>query len=115
MAQHSAARAPVVGPVPSDRRRPTLPVSLPLPRFATQDFVLDPDTVQSHLVVTQLYPASPGSQSSTPCFDLAKFDSENSRTALSVFLVFDVVSVVPEEMDMSRFAPLSPQSSPVST
>ena len=35
----SALPAPVVRPLPFDRRRPTLPVSvsLPLPRFATQD------------------------------------------------------------------------------
>ena len=85
-------------------------------RFATQDFALDLDTAQSHLVVTQLYPASPGSQSSTPCYDLAEFDTENYRTALSGSTVSDVVSVVPEDMlmDTSRFAPLRPQSSPVS-
>ena len=79
--QYGAPPAPVVGPVPSDRWRPTLPVLLLLPRFATQDFTPDPDTAQSHLVATQLYPASPGSRLSTPCFDLAEFDSETSRTA----------------------------------
>ena len=39
IAEYSALPAPVVRPFPSDRRRPILPVSvsLPLPRFASQD------------------------------------------------------------------------------
>ena len=60
VAQYSAPPAPGVCPFPSDRRRPILPVSLPLPHFATQDFTLEPDTTQSHSVATQLYPSSPG-------------------------------------------------------
>ena len=98
VAQYSAPPAPVVCPFPSDRRRPTLPVSLPLPRFTTQYFALYPDTAQWDLVATQLYPSSPGSRSSTPCYDLAEFDSENCRIAMSGSLVFDAVSVVPEDM-----------------
>ena len=106
---HSAG--PVVCPFPLGRRRPTLLVSLLLPCFATQDLALEPDTAQSHSVATQLYP------SSTPCYDLAEFDSENSCTAMSCSSVSDVVSVVPVDMltETSRFAPLSPQCSPVST
>ena len=77
IAEYSAPPAPVVCPFPSDRRRPTLTVSLP--RFATQDFALKPDTALPHSVATQLYPSSPGSRSSTPCYDLAEFDSKNSR------------------------------------
>ena len=80
LAEYSAQPAPVVCPFPSDRRRPTLPVSLPQPRFGTQDFALQPDTAQSHSVTTLLYPSSTVSWSSTPCYDLAEFDSENSRT-----------------------------------
>ena len=62
-------------------------MSLPLPGFATQEFAL----TQSHLVVTQLYPSSPGSRSSTTCYDLADVDSENSRTAMSSSPVSDLV------------------------
>ena len=51
------------------------------PRFATQD--VTPDNAQSLSVATQLYPSSPGSWSSTPCFDLADFDSECFRVAMS--------------------------------
>ena len=94
MAQYSGPPAPVVCPFPSDRRQPILPVSLPLPHFATQDSALDLVTAHSHLVSTQLYPSSPGSRSSTPCYDLAEFDSENPRTAMSGSPVSDVVSVV---------------------
>ena len=103
-------------PFTSDRRRPTLPVLLPLPRFSTQDFALTPDAAQSHSVAAQLYPLSPGSWSSTLCYDLAEFDSDNSRTAMSSSPVSDVVSVMPVDMlpDTSRFGPLRPQCSPVS-
>ena len=60
VAQYRAPPAPVVCLVPSVRRRPTLPVSLPLPRFAVQNFALDPVTTPSHLVATQLYPGGGG-------------------------------------------------------
>ena len=43
IAQYSAPLAPVVCPFPSGRRQPILPMSLPLPRFATQDIA--PDTL----------------------------------------------------------------------
>ena len=56
--EHSAPPSPVVYPIPSDRRRPNLQMSLP--RFATQDFALTPDTTPPHSVATQLYPSSPG-------------------------------------------------------
>ena len=49
VAQYCAPPAPV----PSDWWRPTLPVSLLLQCFATQDFALDLVTTQSHLVATQ--------------------------------------------------------------
>ena len=55
IAEYSAPPAPVVCPLPSDRRRPALPVSLPLPHFATEDFALKPDTAPPYLVATQLY------------------------------------------------------------
>ena len=73
------------------RQIPTLPVSLP--RFATQDVALD--IALSLSVATQLYPSSPGSRSSTPCFDLADLDSECSRAAMSSSPVSDVMPVVP--------------------
>ena len=46
-------------------------------------FALEPDTAQSHSLAIQLYPSSPWSRSSTPCNDLAEFDSENSYAAMS--------------------------------
>ena len=82
-AQYSAPPASVVCPFPSSRRRATLP--LPLPHFAAQNVALD--NAQSLSVATQLYPSSPGAQSSTPCFDLANFDSSSP--------VSDVAPVVP--------------------
>ena len=92
-------------------------MSLTLPSFATQDFALTPEAAQPHLVVTQLYPSSPGSWMSTPCYDLAEFDSDNSHTVMSNSPVYDIVYVVPVDMfsATSRFVPLIPQGSPVST
>ena len=89
-------------------------MSLPLPRFATQDSLWNRIP---HSVATQLYPSSPGSRSSTPCYDLAEFDLDNSRTAMSCSPVSEVVSMVPVDTltATSRSAPLSPQCSPVST
>ena len=72
------------------------------PRFATQD--VTPDNAQSLSVATQLYPSSPRSWSSTPCFDLADFDSECFRVAMSSSPVSDVVPVVPVD---SRSVPVS--------
>ena len=94
-------------PFPSDRRQPTLPVSLPLPRFTKYDTTLTPDPTQPQSDATQLYPLSPGSGSSTPCFD-----SDNSCVVMS-----DVVSVVSLDMlsAASRFSPLNPQGSLMST
>ena len=98
IAAYSALPAPVVRPFPSKRRRPTLPVSLPLRRFATHDITPTPDPAH-------------------PCYDLAEFDLDNSRVVMSESPVSDVVSVVSFEMlsATSRLAPLSPQGSPVST
>ena len=104
IAEYSVPTAPIVRPFPSDRWRPTLD------RWR-------PDTAQPHSVVTQLYPSSPGSRSSTPCYDLAEFDSENSQAAMSDYPVSDVMYVVSVDMfsATSPFAPLNPQGSPVST
>ena len=52
---------------------PTLPVSMPLPRFANKDFV--PSPLQSVLVAAQPYPTSPESRASTVCVDLDAFAS----------------------------------------
>ena len=73
---------------------------------------LDPNTAQSHLVATQLYPTSPVSRSSTLCYDLAEIDWQTSCIALSG----SPVSVVSVDMfsDKNRFVPLSPQRLPVS-
>ena len=68
------------------------------PSDRSQDFALTPDAAQLHSVVTQLYPSSPGSRSSTPCYDLAEFDSENTHTAMSSSPVSDVVAVMPVDM-----------------
>ena len=139
VAQNSAPVAPVMCPFLSGQRRLSLAVSLPLPRFATQDVA--PDT--AHSIATQLCPSSPASRSSTPCFDLADFDSECYRAAMSSSPVSDVVPVAPVDLlsetswfvpvevvewgvvksselcsDMStitsRFSPLKPPGSPVS-
>ena len=50
--------SPVLSPVLLGRRRPTLPLFLPLPCFAVQNVA--PDNAQSLSVATQLYPSSPG-------------------------------------------------------
>ena len=55
-----------------------MPVSLPLPRFTMQSVA--PDISQSSSVATQKYQSSPVSLSSTPCLDLAVFDSECSES-----------------------------------
>ena len=47
---------------------------------------------------TQLYPLSPGCGSSTPCYGLAEFDSDNSRVVITESPVSDVVSVVSFDM-----------------
>ena len=73
--KYSAPQVSRMCSVPSGWRRPILPASLLLPRcFATQDGA--PDIAQSFSVATQLHTSSPGSRSSTPCLDLAAFDSE---------------------------------------
>ena len=74
-----------------------------------------PSPVRSE--VTQLYPLSPGSGSSNPCYDLSVFDFDKSRLVVSESPVSDVVSVVTLEMlsAMIVCAPLSPQGLPVYT
>ena len=71
--------SPVLSPVLLGRRRPTLPLFLPLPCFADQNVA--PDNAQSLSVATQLYPSSPGRR--PHCFDLADFDSECSQVVMS--------------------------------
>ena len=89
--QYSALMALVMCQVSSSRQRPSLPVSLSLslPRFATRD--VTPDTAPSLPVVIRPCPSSSGSRLSTPVFDLAEFDSECSRAAMSSSPVSDVV------------------------
>ena len=58
---------------------PILPVLIPLPRFADNNFVLSP--VWSSLVTTQQYLSSPDSRASTACVDLDAFSSECSRSS----------------------------------
>ena len=75
VAQYQAPPAPVMCPFLSNRRRQ---LSLPLPLFA------NPDTAQDNV---QSLPSSfhrfPKNRSSTPCVDLAEFDSDCSWGALS--------------------------------
>ena len=54
-------------------------MSIPLPRFADQNFV--PSPIQSSMVPTQQYPSSPDSHVSTVCVDLDAFSSECSRSS----------------------------------
>ena len=107
-------------------RRLILPVSFPLLRFATQNVA--PDIGQSSSVVTQKYPSLPGSQSSTPCLDLAAFDSEclGSATMGSPVSAVDVDRGVLDSPELNEvvasgmctitswFSPLNPRQSPVS-
>ena len=107
--------------------QPILPVSLPLPRFATQPVA--PDIGQSSSVVTQKYPSSPGFRSSIPCLDLAVFDSGCSGSVSidspvsAVDMDRDVVDqpelgeIVGSGMatTMSRFSALNPRWSPLSS
>ena len=124
--KYSAPQVPRTCLVPSGWRQPILPVSLSLPRFATQDVVLDIRQLSS--VTTQLYPSSPGSRSSTPCLDLTTFDSRVFSSATdgspvsAVIVDWGVVGspelseAVASNMSTitSRFSPLDPQQSPVS-
>ena len=55
---------------------PILPVSMPLLRFATKEFV--PSPVRSALVATRPYPSSPESYASTTCVDLDASDCSGS-------------------------------------
>ena len=72
---------------------------------------------RSPSVATQMHLSSPGSRSSTLCFDLADFDSESSPAALSSSGIPGIpvspVSSVPMDLlvDTSWFMPLSPQFS----
>ena len=114
IAQYSAPLAPVMCPVLSGRRRLSLPVSmsLPLPRSTTRD--VTPDTAPSLPVEIRPCPSSPGSRSSTPVFDLAEFDSECSRAAMSSCPVSDVVPVAPVDLssETSWVVPPSPKLVP---
>ena len=89
IAQYQAPPAPVLCPFPLNRRRP---LSLSLPHFATLGAA--PDNVQSRSVATQLFPPFPEDWSSTPCVDLADFDSDCSWGALSSSAVPVVAPVV---------------------
>ena len=89
LAEYSAPPAPALRQFPSYRQQPTLPVSLPLSRFATNDISLSPDPAQLQSNTTQIFPLSPGSRSLTPCYDLAEFYSENSCTVMSQSPVSD--------------------------
>ena len=83
---------PKLRSVPYSWRQPSLPVSLPLPRFADRAF--EPTPIRSSSVVTQQYPSSPGSQVSTICIDLDDFDSDCSR---SIEISYPVLSVVVDQ------------------
>ena len=63
--------------------------------------------IPPHLVAIQLYPSSLGSRSSTLCYDLAEFDSENSCTVMSSSPVSEVVSVVPVRAGLRHSTPRS--------
>ena len=84
------------GPTPL-RSNPTPPT--PLRSNLTPPTPLGPayrtDPAQPQLDVTQLYPSSPGSGSSTPLYDLAEFDSTISSVVMSESPVSDVASLVP--------------------
>ena len=122
MDKYSAPQVPRMCSASFCWRRPILPVSLPLPRFSTQNVASD--IGQS----SQRYPLSPGSRSSTPCLDMAAFDSECSGSAtmgspVSAVVVDRGVVNSPELGEVvalgmstitSRFSPLNPQQSPVS-
>ena len=84
IAQHSAPPALVVCLVPSGRWQPTLPVSLPLPHFAIQNFA--PDTAQSHSVATQLYPSSLGSLAAGSLPDEAAESRDNTIRSTATLL-----------------------------
>ena len=102
---------------------PILPVSMPLLRFATKDFVQSP--VRSALVATRPYPSSPESYASTTCVDLDASDCSGSSDGhISVSPVeSDCVSVSSVNfgdndhtniaIELSRFQPLSHPHSPV--
>ena len=119
--KYSVPQVPRMCSVPSGWWRPILPVLLPLPPFATQVVVLY--IGQSSSVATQRYSSSPGSRSSTPCLDLAAFDSEcywsaKNGSPVSAVIVDRGIVGSQELGDMStitsRFSPLNPQQSPVS-
>ena len=95
VAQYRTPPAPMMGSLPSGWWHPSLPasMSLPLPHFATQADA--PDATQSLPVEIRPCPPSPGTRASTHCFDLAEFDSECSRTAMSSSPGSDVVPVAP--------------------
>ena len=92
IADYRAPPAPVVRPLPSIWQRPTLPVSLPLPRFAASDPELTPRPAPAP---AQQYHLPLGSGLLTPLYDLAKFDSANSSVARSEL---EVASVVPSDI-----------------
>ena len=117
VAQYRAPQAPMMCPLPSGRRRPSLPVSisLPLPRFATQDVA--PDTPQSLPVEIRPCPSSPGSRSLTPYSDLDAVDSECSHAGMSSSPVSDIVLVAPVNLlllETSWFVTPSSQLLPTS-
>ena len=103
-------------------RPPILPVSLPLPLFATHP------VTHSSSVATQKYSSWPGSRSSTPCLDLAVFDSESLGlvsldSPVSAVVMWDAVNplelgevnVLGMAATTSRFSPLIPRRSPASS
>ena len=104
-----------------------VPVSLELPRFADKDFVQS--RIQSVVVATQPYPASPELRASTVCVDLDAFPSEGSGSSDSFISISpdeeDRVSISPVNsgdgeptdmvMEVSQIQPLNPPQSPVTS